>query len=238
MSYALVNIIIQWDSFRYSLHSECEQPIHYWLIIALVGIIFYRLYFLWYNRDEEEDEESEIMRINIFRPGFKVYTYIIVGVLYPISIIWTLLGTVWYILNTNSLSKCFTQEDTMNWYFLTWIITFYVGIVLWTTILSYAAIVSYRNYQFERQYTHLLDQYEEEERPQMNFNMNGLSPSQIINIPIENVNESDGMCPICIESFKELQKGRVLRCGHKYHLLCIDKWLMQHTSCPLCKAEI
>jgi hypothetical protein len=89
----------------------------------------------------------------------------------------------------------------------------------------------------EQQFTSLLEQYNGTEAPDMRFGISGLSPEQIIKLPIENVNENDGTCSICLDTFKDLEKARVMPCSHKYHLLCIDKWLMQHSSCPLCKVE-
>ena len=97
-----------------------------------------------------------------------------------------------------------------------------------TTIIVYAGILNYRNYLFERQFTRLLEQYDGDERPDMNFNINGLSPDIIARLPIEGVNENDGDCAVCLETFKIDIKARVMPCGHKYHLICIDKWLMQH----------
>ena len=156
-------------------------------------------------------------------------------------IISTLLGTIWYIEDVNETTsdkKCFSGENTMNWYFLTWIIAFYAASIIFTTAITYAGIVNYRNLIFEQQYESLLEQYDDNQRPEMDFNINGLSPDSIRQIPIQRVSESDGDCPVCLDTFKENEKARVMACGHKYHLLCIDKWLMQHNSCPLCKAEI
>lgn len=89
----------------------------------------------------------------------------------------------------------------------------------------------------EQQFTSLLEQYDGTEAPDMRFGISGLSPEQIIKLPIETVNENDGTCSICLDTFKDQEKARVMPCSHKYHLLCIDKWLMQHSSCPLCKVE-
>ena len=178
--------------------------------------------------------------------------------MYPAFLAWTLLGTVWYIENTdfsyqnfpsqstelktnsseNSKSTCFNTENTTSWYFLTWIITFYVIIIISTTVITYAAILHFKQKAFEMQYENLLLQYEEDERPQMNFSLYGLSPRQIIETSkVAKAKDNDGECSICIDDFQIGQKMRVLNCGHRFHLFCIDVWLMQHTSCPLCKAD-
>lgn len=46
-------------------------------------------------------------------------------------------------------------------------------------------------------------------------------------------------CLICMESFYDNDKLRILKCGHFYHLKCIDPWLKQQCSrCPYCRELI
>jgi len=69
----------------------------------------------------------------------------------------------------------------------------------------------------------------------------GLSPAEIQNIPIETyckmtgVENESNMCSICIKSFKHKEKLRRLRCGHRFHVRCVDDWLKQLKACPNCK---
>lgn len=45
-------------------------------------------------------------------------------------------------------------------------------------------------------------------------------------------------CSVCLSEFNEGDEVRVLPgCAHVFHLLCIDKWLLSHTNCPLCRAN-
>jgi hypothetical protein len=44
-----------------------------------------------------------------------------------------------------------------------------------------------------------------------------------------------GTCCICIV---EVFVGAVLRCGHVYHNKCVDKWLKQNQTCPMCRAPV
>jgi hypothetical protein len=45
-------------------------------------------------------------------------------------------------------------------------------------------------------------------------------------------------CTICLEEFKNKQILRKLKCGHMFHIKCIDKWLKIHKNCPNDKIEV
>ncbi|KAI8322168.1 hypothetical protein GQ54DRAFT_251424, partial [Martensiomyces pterosporus] len=48
-----------------------------------------------------------------------------------------------------------------------------------------------------------------------------------------------GACPICLEEFAVGDHLRELPCMHKYHVICIDTWLVSRsTCCPYCKLDI
>lgn len=46
-------------------------------------------------------------------------------------------------------------------------------------------------------------------------------------------------CPVCLEDFKEEDKGRVLPvCEHYFHMECVDLWLMSNSTCPVCRSVV
>ena len=53
---------------------------------------------------------------------------------------------------------------------------------------------------------------------------------------------SIGMCGRCIVCLSEYHGEDVLRilpyCGHSFHVTCIDIWLQQHSTCPVCRISL
>ncbi|EDV28570.1 uncharacterized protein TRIADDRAFT_18741, partial [Trichoplax adhaerens] len=45
-------------------------------------------------------------------------------------------------------------------------------------------------------------------------------------------------CAICMDDYKKREKIRELPCSHGFHARCVDKWLRQHNSCPICRENI
>ncbi|KAJ6794274.1 RING-H2 finger protein ATL3-like [Iris pallida] len=51
--------------------------------------------------------------------------------------------------------------------------------------------------------------------------------------------EEEADCAVCINEFDEGEKVRVLpRCGHRFHVDCIDMWFCSHSTCPLCRCAV
>ncbi|XP_026055427.1 RING finger protein 150-like isoform X2 [Carassius auratus] len=45
-------------------------------------------------------------------------------------------------------------------------------------------------------------------------------------------------CAVCIEGYKPNDVVRVLPCRHLFHKSCVDPWLVDHRTCPMCKMNI
>lgn len=46
-------------------------------------------------------------------------------------------------------------------------------------------------------------------------------------------------CSICLGEFLDGEKVRVLpKCNHGFHIKCIDRWFVSHSSCPNCRHSL
>uniref|UniRef100_A0AAZ3S5U0 RING-type E3 ubiquitin transferase n=1 Tax=Oncorhynchus tshawytscha TaxID=74940 RepID=A0AAZ3S5U0_ONCTS len=75
---------------------------------------------------------------------------------------------------------------------------------------------------------------DDEEQPR------GLTKEQIDNLSTRNFGESDALktCSVCITEYAEGNKLRKLPCSHEYHVHCIDRWLSENSTCPICRRAV
>ncbi|WOL18446.1 hypothetical protein Cni_G27241 [Canna indica] len=75
----------------------------------------------------------------------------------------------------------------------------------------------------------------------------GLDLSVLKSLPVvvfaveeEEAGEDDAAeCAVCLSGFEEGEKMRALpRCGHRFHIECIDMWFNSHATCPLCRSVV
>lgn len=51
-------------------------------------------------------------------------------------------------------------------------------------------------------------------------------------------NEDADFCPVCLDLYKPREVIRILPCKHEFHKNCVDPWLFDHRTCPMCKLDI
>ncbi|GAB4844425.1 hypothetical protein Ancab_037789 [Ancistrocladus abbreviatus] len=49
----------------------------------------------------------------------------------------------------------------------------------------------------------------------------------------------DAQCSICLGEYQEKEVLRIMpKCGHNFHLSCIDVWLSKQCTCPVCRLPL
>ncbi|KAG8662841.1 hypothetical protein MANES_01G150600v8 [Manihot esculenta] len=75
----------------------------------------------------------------------------------------------------------------------------------------------------------------------------GLPDASVEKIPKIKITSNNNMdasgervaCSVCLQDFQIGEMVRSLpHCHHMFHLPCIDKWLLGHASCPLCRRDL
>ena len=49
--------------------------------------------------------------------------------------------------------------------------------------------------------------------------------------------EENKQCLICLTEFESGEQLRFLECCHRFHKKCIDHWMKEKTTCPICKKD-
>ncbi|CAB1340993.1 unnamed protein product [Coregonus sp. 'balchen'] len=50
--------------------------------------------------------------------------------------------------------------------------------------------------------------------------------------------EAGRACSVCINEYAQGNKLRRLPCAHEFHIHCIDRWLSENNTCPICRQPI
>lgn len=72
------------------------------------------------------------------------------------------------------------------------------------------------------------------------YQATGLTKEQIDNLAMRSFGENDALktCSVCITEYTEGNKLRKLPCSHEYHVHCIDRWLSENSTCPICRRAV
>ncbi|KAI3693894.1 hypothetical protein L1987_76849 [Smallanthus sonchifolius] len=73
----------------------------------------------------------------------------------------------------------------------------------------------------------------------------GLEPAMVAAIPTMKFDREafgsleDAQCTICLGEYQEKEVLRIMpKCGHSFHLSCIDMWLRKQSTCPVCRLSV
>ncbi|KAF8399520.1 hypothetical protein HHK36_015386 [Tetracentron sinense] len=74
--------------------------------------------------------------------------------------------------------------------------------------------------------------------------LKGLSGESLAKLPFHVITDENKArqcicCTICLQDMEVGETVRSLpRCHHIFHLTCVDKWLIGHGSCPVCRRDV
>ncbi|KAJ7970544.1 RING-H2 finger protein [Quillaja saponaria] len=73
--------------------------------------------------------------------------------------------------------------------------------------------------------------------------LHGLDPVVVANFPTKKYGyefaAEDAQCTVCLSEYHGEDILRILPyCGHSFHVTCIDIWLQQHSTCPVCRISL
>ncbi|GAB2276854.1 hypothetical protein Dimus_011566 [Dionaea muscipula] len=73
----------------------------------------------------------------------------------------------------------------------------------------------------------------------------GLEPVLLANFPVKKYRDEyfasaeDSQCMVCLAEYNPEDVLRIISyCGHYFHINCIDIWLLQHCTCPVCRISL
>ncbi|KAF7213879.1 E3 ubiquitin-protein ligase RNF6 isoform X1 [Nothobranchius furzeri] len=84
----------------------------------------------------------------------------------------------------------------------------------------------------------LLNDEDDDEHPR------GLTKEQIDNLSTRTYGQASlegemgRACSVCINEYAQGNKLRRLPCSHEFHIHCIDRWLSENNTCPICRQPI
>mmetsp|Transcript_89157 Transcript_89157/g.157992 ORF Transcript_89157/g.157992 Transcript_89157/m.157992 type:complete len:297 (-) Transcript_89157:126-1016(-) len=50
--------------------------------------------------------------------------------------------------------------------------------------------------------------------------------------------KSFAACPVCMQDFQQDEWAMTLRCFHIFHAACAERWLSEHSNCPVCRVAV
>lgn len=128
-----------------------------------------------------------------------------------------------------------TPQPSVSFMFLNNLIVGVVAIGAFSFCVMFGFYMRHRNRRFVPQHDPARDEHMREAREVLLR----LPTRSFISLSGHALDENDSpACAVCLENFKDGDLLRTLPCNHEMHQACIDPWLADHSTCPLCKRDI
>lgn len=81
---------------------------------------------------------------------------------------------------------------------------------------------------------------QQSQAPRLSTSQLSLLPTRIVTCKAEDCDEDDErrVCMVCLSEKEIGETVRTLPCMHTFHKDCVDEWLQQNATCPVCKLDI
>ncbi|XP_013584475.1 PREDICTED: NEP1-interacting protein-like 2 isoform X1 [Brassica oleracea var. oleracea] len=87
-------------------------------------------------------------------------------------------------------------------------------------------------------YLEISDMYHYDQEPKV-LSVNSIKDIPTFYFSCSGDHQTTSSCSICLQDWEEGQVGRKLeRCGHTFHMKCIDEWFLRQVSCPICRDHL
>lgn len=251
LAYSAFDIQSEWATF-----STCRKPVHQWLLTSYVFVLTFRLFHSLGSHSSSSSTEGEFL-VNLRLKGAmpQLMLYATWFVVMPGFSIWTVAGSFWTWEVYNHSPQCLPSQ--FLWFTILWQLVSYIWIVA-HLVLGFVALSREWHLRSSEADLRALEDPETLERwgavSQLQSDGGsrsrlgktsrlGLSPAEIRGLggisQAECQSCASEECSICLA---ELQANETLRelpnCVHTFHRSCIDLWLLQSASCPLCKTDV
>ncbi|EFP08383.1 hypothetical protein GCK72_011762 [Caenorhabditis remanei] len=132
----------------------------------------------------------------------------------------------------NSMANEETSTDALRSFSKTSVLFVSISFII-LMVISLAWLVFYYVQRFR--YAHAKDRLQ---RRLFNAARKALTriPTMTITPGMNQELQSD--CAVCLDPYQLQDVIRLLPCKHIYHKSCIDPWLLEHRTCPMCKNDI
>jgi len=76
--------------------------------------------------------------------------------------------------------------------------------------------------------------------PRLSSSQLSILPTRVVTQKAEDCDEDDErrVCMVCLSEKEIGETVRTLPCMHTFHKDCVDEWLQQNATCPVCKLDI
>ncbi|KAL1566201.1 E3 ubiquitin-protein ligase sis3, variant 2 [Salvia divinorum] len=258
----VIIVAINWKRYH-----SCANPLHIWIVVDYTAVFIFRLLMFMDNglaagMGLDLGWQQRYKRFY----GRIVVLSVLVLLLYPFLLAWTVIGTLWF-----NRSRSCLPEDGQKWGFLIWLLFSYCGLVCIACICMGKWLTRRQAHQLRAQQGIPVSEYgvlvDMVRVPDWAIEAAGqemrgmgqdaaatyhpglyMTPAQreavealIQELPkfrLKAVPTDCSECPICLEEFRVGNEVRGLPCAHNFHVECIDEWLRLNVKCPRCRCSV